>query len=103
MAAVTNSDQWLLLPAVRGCAVGHTPCPPSVSDTTKFHRWLRKLSKKRGVLVAEVRRGIHEPSFVQDVVIPRVESHNLRSPAIVLPRAPAATWALWRVANHQRC
>jgi hypothetical protein len=53
-------------------------------------------------VVAEVQRGALGPSFAHDVVVPRADTHNLRSPTIVLPRAPALTWALWRVANPQR-
>ena len=101
MAAATAADQWLLLPAVPGCAVGCTPSAPLVGDAMAFHRWLRKLTGGVGVLVAEVPRRARSPSFAADVKVP-VDAPALRSPDIVLPRAPTVTWALWRVVARQR-
>ncbi len=67
-----------------------------------FHRWLRVLAGIRGVWVAKAPRGAHNPSLWNDIVDPRIDAPNLRSPAVVLPRAPAVSWALWRVATQQR-
>lgn len=104
MAAWASLPQWILLPAVPGCAVGARPFSPSDSDPSRFHRWLHALAEGETMLVAQTERSGHQPSFAVDVRAPPLDAPNLLSAPIVLPRAPRAVWALWaiRVPRNRR-